>query len=339
MKEIKHEHQTEILYSDFDYYQSHNYILYRKEWNERFEKKDYGKFPVNLDVSVTNHCNLKCTMCARTHARKDMALWNSGKFFDPILSYIDFDLYKKAIDEGADNGLFSVHLTGHDGEPSMHKQLPEMISYARKRRIVDVYTHSNATRLHKGNLIERLLDAQPHRIVFSVDSPIKETYESIRVGAKYDQVIENIRNFVKRKKEKGYVFPIVKVQMVVMNKNQSEQKLFVDDIGVDVIGYTEYLNYQDLNTQGDLEVSNTNKGEYKENYVCDYPYKRLRLDQSGKVFACLVGMEHELGHISEKSISEMWDSSYMNNLRTSHILKGASKTHGCTNCGRQWEKA
>jgi len=78
-------------------------------------------------------------------------------------------------------------------------------------------------------------------------------------------------------------------------------------------------------------------GNYKENYICDYPYRRIRLDQSGDVFACLVGMEHRLGHALEKSIEEMWSSDYMNNLRSSHLTKGASKTPGCIECGRQWE--
>ena len=343
MEVIQHEHQTEVIYSeDFEeYYQSAEYLDYRKSWKESFDKRDYGAFPVNLDVSVTNHCNIKCTMCTRTIARADMELWNSGKFFDPHLQYLDLDTYKKVIDEGVDKGLYAVHLTGHDGEPTMHKQLPEMIEYAKKKGIIDIYTHSNAVILHKRNLIDRILDAQPHRIVFSVDSPVKETFESIRVGAKYDQVVSNIRNFIKRKKERGLKFPIVKVQMVVMKKNEHEvelfKELFVDDIGADVVGYTEYLDYHELNTKKDAGVSSATKGEYKSDYACDYPYRRLRLDQSGIVYACLVGMEHKLGHAMETSVAEMWHGDYMSKLRKNHETIGVCNTKGCSDCGRQWE--
>ena len=60
------------------------------------------------------------------------------------------------------------------------------------------------------------------RIVFSVDSMVKETFEAIvRAGAKYDQVVGNIRDFVQMKRDKKYMFPVVKVQMVVMNKKIS----------------------------------------------------------------------------------------------------------------------
>ena len=238
VKEIQHEHQTEIVYSNDhkSYYESKEYLDYRREWDTRHGNRQYKDFPVNLDVSVTNHCNIKCVMCTRTITRANMELWNSGKYFDPKLQYLDFNVYKKVIDEGAERGLQAVHLTGHDGEPTLHKQLPDMISYAREKGIVDVFTHSNATRLHRANMMERLLDSQPHRIVFSVDSPVKETFEAIRVGAKFDQVVGNIRDFVQMKRDKKYMFPVVKVQMVVMNKNKSEvdlfKKLFVEDDNV-----------------------------------------------------------------------------------------------------------
>jgi len=270
-----------------------------------------------------------------------MDLWNSGKYFDPKLQYLDIDVYKKVIDEGVEKGLYAVHLTGHDGEPTMHKELPEMIDYARRKGIVDIYTHSNAVILHKRNLIDRIIDAQPHRIVFSVDSPVKETYESIRVGANYERVVDNIRRFIKRRNEKGYRFPIVKVQMVVMEKNAHEvdlfKKIFIDEIGADVIGYTEYLDYNELNSDNNSGVKSATKGERKSDYICDYPYRRIRLDQSGLVYACLVGMEHKLGDSSKSSISSMWNGDRINDLRKKHQTIGVCNTKGCEDCGRQWE--
>ena len=71
-----------------------------------------------------------------------MELWNSGKYFDPKLQYLDFNVYKKVIDEGAERGTTGCPSYRHDGEPTLHKQLPEMISYAREKGIVDVFTHS-----------------------------------------------------------------------------------------------------------------------------------------------------------------------------------------------------
>ena len=65
VKEIQHEHQTEIVYSNDhkSYYESKEYLDYRREWDTRHGNRQYKDFPVNLDVSVTNHCNIKCVMC------------------------------------------------------------------------------------------------------------------------------------------------------------------------------------------------------------------------------------------------------------------------------------
>jgi len=340
-KEIRHEHQRELIFSDeHEFYQTPEYKEYREAWNGRPRNRDYGPWPVNLDVSVTNACNLSCQMCKRTLAIEDGDAWESGKYIDPNLMYLDFDLYKKVIDEGADNGLYAVHLTGHDGEPTLHKQLPEMIDYARKKGIVDVFTHSNATLLHLNDRTERILEAAPHRIVFSVDSPVKETYEKIRVGAEYDKVVENIRHFIKRKKERGQVFPIVKVQMVVMEQNASEvetfKKLFHEEMGADICGFSEFIDYNQLIGGKKDGVEHATGGEMANHYICDYPYRRIRLDQSGFVYSCLVGQAHRLGHADKMTIKEMWFGAYQEGLRKNHLECGAGKTHGCTDCGRQW---
>ncbi len=349
MKEIIHEHQTELIFSDVDqFFKTEQYIEYRKLWNNNPVNKDPGRFPVNLDVSVTNHCNLRCTMCKRTVTLADKDLWNSGTVIDPKLMFLDFDIFKKVIDEGADKGLQAVHMTGHDGEPTMHKQLPEMIEYAKNKGLADVYTHSNATYLHTKNkkdpngpdLTERILDAQPHRIVFSVDSPVKETYEKIRVRANYDQVIKNIHDFIKRKKERKQIFPIVKVQMVVMEQNQDEvnkfKALFKDELQADVLGFTEFLNYHQIIDGKNKGVGHAHEGIMNNHYVCDYPYRRIRLDQSGFVYACLTGQFHKLGHAKFSTIEEMWHGEYMKKLRYNHLKFGACKTSGCEDCGRQW---
>lgn len=340
-KEIRHEHQRELIYCDeHQFYQSPEYTEYRRLWNERPRKRDYGGWPVNLDVSVTNACNLSCQMCKRTLAIEDGEAWRSGKFIDPNLMFLDFELYKKVIDEGAHNGLRAVHLTGHDGEPTMHKQLPEMIAYARAKGIVDVFTHSNATLLHQQDRIERILSAGPHRIIFSVDSPVKETYEKIRVGGEFDVVVKNIGDFIRRKKERGLVFPIVKVQMVVMQQNAGEvelfKRLFRDQMGADICGFSEFIDYNKLIGGKKEGVDHATAGAMANHYICDYPYRRLRLDQSGYVYSCLVGQYHRLGHAAETSIKEMWHGHIQERLRENHLRVGAGKTPGCTDCGRQW---
>ena len=57
----------------------------------------------------------------------------------------------------------------------------------------------------------------------------------------------------------------------------------------------------------------------------------------GFVYACLVGMEHRLGHAKFSDLSEMWHGEYMKNLRKNHLEVGATCTKGCEDCGMQWK--
>ncbi|MEK7783695.1 MAG: hypothetical protein AAB279_07190, partial [Candidatus Binatota bacterium] len=48
--------------------------------------------------------------------------------------------------EAAENDLCSIVLASR-GEPTLHKELPEMITYARSKGIIDIKLNTNATRL------------------------------------------------------------------------------------------------------------------------------------------------------------------------------------------------
>lgn len=341
MIKIEHEHHTEMIFNHVkEYYGNSKYVEYRKLWNERPVKREPGDFPVNLDVSVTNACNLECTMCKRTNVLNNKNLREKNELIDSEIRYLDVDVFKKVIDEGVENGLKAVHLTGHDGEPTLHDRFPEMIEYSRKKGIIDVFANTNATLLHKDDRIDRILKAQPHRIMFSVDSPYKETYEKIRINAKYDVVLNNIKNFIKRKKELGSLFPIVKVQMVVMEQNKGEidefKRLFRDKLGVDILGFTEFVNFHGIIEDKRKKISPATSGVLDSRYVCVPLYRRFILDHSNLVYACLASRYHLLGDAGISSVKEMWNGPYLQELRENHLEVGSGKTQGCETCGMQW---
>ena len=73
------------------------YMLYRIEWRTAPWRERARPFPVHLGIEPTNHCNLNCVFCARHN-------------IDYKFGFMDFNLYKKIIDEGASLGLRSVKL-------------------------------------------------------------------------------------------------------------------------------------------------------------------------------------------------------------------------------------
>ena len=72
------------------------YAYYRYEWNHAPKWDDVREFPVHLGIEPTNACNLNCVFCARHEAKY-------GEY-----GYMDFEVYKKIIDEGSKYGVYDL---------------------------------------------------------------------------------------------------------------------------------------------------------------------------------------------------------------------------------------
>ena len=69
---------------------------------------------------------------------------------------MDFELYKKIIDEADKIGVGAVTIASR-GEPTLHKKLAEMIEYvAKKKNIFEFKLNSNATFLSKKFVMQYL---------------------------------------------------------------------------------------------------------------------------------------------------------------------------------------
>jgi len=114
-----------------------NYLFYRLNWYA-VEKFHYiTNFPVHIDFETTNFCNLKCTMCPHSL---------DGGFGEQGI--MDFDIFKKVIDEGAGEGLKSIKLNIR-GEPLLHPRLADMVRYAKTKGIIEVMFNTNGLLLDK----------------------------------------------------------------------------------------------------------------------------------------------------------------------------------------------
>lgn len=161
---------------------------------------------LHLSLDVTGSCNLDCRMCS-------LKLWHppGPNLTETILTRLDAAF---AVVRSVD--LFS------ECEPLLHPRLPEIISHIKQinsRACIQVVT--NGTLLTPGfsrALVQSGLDS----IGFSVDSPRPEGYEAIRVGARFDQVIENIRDFIAVRNEMGGTRPRVDLIAVLFKTNEDE---------------------------------------------------------------------------------------------------------------------
>ena len=187
---------------------------YEKE-PEWFEFLDESQ----LEIEVTNDCNLKCIMCPRTSNMKRK------------IGYMDFDLFKKIVDKSE---TLSIHFSGL-GEPLLHPQIKEMFAYAKDKGLeVGLWTNGlNLDEELSTDIIEKeFLDY----IIFGLDAATKETYAKVKGVDAFDKVVGNITRFLELKKEilkekpKSYMArrPLVGVQIVKMKENDKEIEEFMN---------------------------------------------------------------------------------------------------------------
>jgi len=125
-------------------------------------------WPVHVYLEPTNHCNLRCSMCARSAMDRGMGT-------------MPLDRFKGVVDEIADLGIHPrITLTGQ-GEPLIDRTLMDKIGHAVSRGgHVSIIT--NGTLLDERRT-EALLNSGIHRVQISFDSLTPETYGRIRIPA------------------------------------------------------------------------------------------------------------------------------------------------------------
>lgn len=118
---------------------------------DRIKLSQDADFPAEIHIEPTNHCNKKCYMCPMRERYKR-----------PIfpMGYMDFEIYKKIIDEASavhgENLTLNLH---KDGEPLMHPRIGDMIKYAKDRgAFVHFATNGLLLRKKKEELVESDLD-------------------------------------------------------------------------------------------------------------------------------------------------------------------------------------
>lgn len=302
--------------------QSEKYFEYRKKWEKNAKNLLVEKFPLHLDIGITNVCNLKCTFCART------VLVEEEKFRKA--NHMEMDLYKKIIDEASQLGTYSINLNLLN-EPLTNPNLVKMIQYAKEKGIVDVHFHS-----HGGLLTEEkgkeLLESGLDKLLVSLDTPNKQKYEKMRVLSNLDTVVENLKKFKKLRDKSGKIGPLIRTNFIQFPGITKEELKANLDFGLqlsDCVGFQEYI-------EPTLTIGENKKYHegYKSKFVCQQPFTRLSIIEDGTVSPCCVDYKLEIvvGNIKEQSLKEIWESDKMKDFRGIHKSGNFYKVSPCKNC-------
>ncbi|MBF0343316.1 MAG: radical SAM protein [Nitrospirae bacterium] len=294
-----------------------SYKKNRREWNENPAKHIVDRYPLHVDLELSSCCNLKCPMCY-TITDEFKSKTKSG--------YMDFEIFKKIVDECAENDVYSIRLSLR-GEPTLHKNFVDCIVYAKEKGIKEVSTLTNGKRFVDRDFCERVIKAGIDWITVSIDG-IGNNYEKIRSPLKFDEIVTAMRNIMELRQIHGNVKPAVKIQGIwpAVKKNINEYLEIFTPLS-DLIYVNPLIDFSSL--------SESTSAEYIPDFTCYQPFQRLIIYSNGKAAPCandIVGEEH-VGDAAVMSIYSIWNGERMNQFRNSHIEHTAlSKYNICNNC-------
>ncbi len=298
------------------------YWEYRRRWNENPKEHVVERFPIHLDLEITNACNLKCPHCYRTLALDKGTFGKQG--------FMTWELFTKCIDEGAQKGLCSVKFN-YMGEPLMHPQLCEMIRYAKEKGIVEVMFNTNGALL-TDELSRGIIEAGLDKIIFSFDAIDPELYHKLRYPATLDDVVARIKRFCAIKAEMGKRFPITRVSMVKMSDNVHEVEEFIEFWKpiVELVTFVDYHNPQGYDhVEGRKLTGNT-----RTRFACAQLWQRMFIWWNGKITLCCGDYEgrHAMGNALQSSLEEIWVSKQYQMLRDWHVAGQYHQIDICKHC-------
>jgi len=300
-----------------------DYWNYRKLWQEIPKNQIQTKFPMHLDIEITNHCNLLCPMCPRT-----LMIQKGQK---QKTYYVDFNVFKTAIDQGIGKGLYAVNLNAA-GETLFHTEIVKMVQYAKENGVLDIMFHTNATLLDE-KTSQDLIAAGLDKLIVSFDSPVKEHYEKIRIGANFDKVVENVHRFAALKKENYKTTPQLRINMVVMKENEHEKEMMIDfwkgiANGIGFLGCIDPLSI-------DKDDRSIKGKKYDQHFCCEKLWQRLTIDHNGDIKMCHMDEYNKmlLGNIFTDDIEDVWNGDTLNKIRQKHLTGKIQEIAPCQICG------
>ena len=298
--------------------------LARIFWAFQRRKIRNSHFPIRFWIESTNLCNLNCPMCPNDSIKPEKK------------GFMKLDLYKRIIDEICDYA-HDIYLH-HRGEPLLHPDLFEMIKYAKQKGLL-TKLHTNATLLTEEKA-HKILESGLNFVSFSLDAYDKKTYEKIRVGADFDETLENIIRFLQlkkfRKTKPRTILQFLDIPGVKIDSNV--KKRFRDrfrSLSLDEIRVIPAHNWA-----GNVELDQKNPDLNQLTRPCTFPWYSLTILWDGTVVPCpqdFLG-EIKLGDVKENSLRTIWNSNQMVNLRKKMIAGKYKDLKPCNTCDRPLRK-
>lgn len=200
-----------------------------------------GEPKLQVRMDITNKCNLMCKMCNYPFTAKepkyDMEPEVFQKIADQIFPYVEW-----------------VALSCQY-EAFMSKYIDEILEIASKSSCSRLGIATNAILLTDKRIKQVLENPSIETLTISIDGGTKETYESIRINAKWDKLIENLQKLSQQKGSDKTKRPALIFNTVLMKSTVKELPELVKLAANLGIIRVQAIRYVTINKELDEEIS------------------------------------------------------------------------------------
>jgi len=272
-----------------------------------------------VSIEPTNRCNLSCPECVSgsgelTRPRGHMSLANFKHIVDQIYRHtLVLNLYMQ-------------------GEPYLNPQLPEMIAYAKRKKLfVSLSTNANI-------LPPLSVESLPQHLIISADGATPEGYTSYRRGGDLNKVRAFVRAIAELKQKEKSGLPYVELQFLAHQHNAHERKA------------TRALfkgQYNRFVTKKMQIIHEENRAHFQAQSVCCNRYidqQRLQpscfkmistavFTQDGYWVACCMDKQahHRFGNVLEEDYRDVLQGAALRDFRQS-LITDKARIAICRNC-------
>lgn len=181
---------------------------------------------VQVDMKITNACNLRCKMCGQWGEQG----WHLSMPSSVVGKVVPLETYKKMVDDVSDFRPW-IYIWG--GEPFLYRDLLPLLRYMKENRLItSVVTNGNFLDKHAEELVEIECDV----LMLSIDGP-RDTHDNIRgdKGA-FDKTLDGLRAIQRERNRQHKQTPYIVVLATVSKDNAHNlDEVFgiAEEVGVD----------------------------------------------------------------------------------------------------------
>ena len=276
-------------------------------------------------------CNFTCEYCFHSVPRNERGFVSDW----PVMK---LNLYKKCIDELAqfDDQLKVLRFVGM-GEPLLHKNIAEMITYAVEKKValrVEMLTNGS---LLTNMMSDDLIDAGLSRLVISLQGISPEKFRRIsNVEIDFAELVANIEYFYRHKTATHVYVKIVDYALDEIDTALKFYDIFgniCDSMAVENavpimpgVDYGKILKTSGGNaTQFGLPVSSID--------VCPQAFFTMQINPDGKVVPCYqISYPAIMGDANNQTIQEIWNGEEYANFRRTMLNGRDGANDICATC-------